>query len=258
MAALVPPDSIGVAVNHFREDGISTRASLARPRDELRYPGEQGFARYILDLYSTYLSAGFRIPASAGSANGVVKIHFGYNRSYVYLGRRFSYTDWLAGQKAGRNFVTNGPMLFVNVNRVLPGSVLPGDAGEAHVEIDAVSAANLDRAEVLVDGAVARTIHSSASPWRIRASVTITVRDGSWLAVRCFEKNPVTVRLAHTSPFYFGKSPRRSAESLAHLRSWVEAEMDRLKGLPGDKLTSGQKDELLALCRKALDHYRAP
>src|SRR5581483_5943196 len=54
MAALLPPDSIGVAVNHFREDGISTRASLARPRDEKRYPGEQGFARYILDLYCYY------------------------------------------------------------------------------------------------------------------------------------------------------------------------------------------------------------
>ena len=33
MAALNPPDSIGVAVNHFLEDTVSTRASLSRPRD---------------------------------------------------------------------------------------------------------------------------------------------------------------------------------------------------------------------------------
>ena len=127
ISAVTPPDSIGVAVNHFREDGISTRASLARPRDENRYPGERGFAQYILDLYCHYLSAGFRIPASAGSANGVAKIALGYNRSYVYLGKQFSYETWLAGQRAGRNFVTNGPMLFVTVNGKRPGAVLPGE-----------------------------------------------------------------------------------------------------------------------------------
>lgn len=111
IVALSPPDSIGVAVNHFTEDAVSTRASLAKPRDDTKYSSPEGFARYIGDLYITYLSAGFRIPASAGSANGVSRNPLGYNRSYVYLGRQFDHSTWLGGQKAGRNFVTNGPML---------------------------------------------------------------------------------------------------------------------------------------------------
>jgi hypothetical protein len=255
MAALNPPDSIGVAVNHFREDGISTRASLSRPRDEDRYPGEFGFARYILDLYSTYLSAGLRIPASAGSANGVVKVPFGYNRSYVYLGKEFSPDGWLAGQKAGRNFVTNGPMLFVRVNEQLPGAVLPENTTQGRVQIEASSAFELDRVEVLVDGRVAQTLTPSQSPSQIAASVTVAVKAGSWLAVRCFEKNEITIRLAHTSPVYVGPTPRRSGESLAYLREWVKADMERIEGLPEDKLSVGQKRELLELCRKALAFY---
>src|SRR5712692_5185161 len=101
----------------------------------------------------------------------------GYNRSYVYLGKEFSYENWMAAQKAGRNFVTNGPMLLVTVNANLPGAVLARDVGQARVEIDAFSAADLDRAEILVDGVVART-----------------------------------------------------------LRGWVEAEMERVRAVPGNKL----------------------
>jgi hypothetical protein len=256
MAALDPPDSIGVAVNHFREDGVSTRASLSRPRDEARYPGEFGFAQYILDLYSTYLSAGFRIPASAGSANGVVKVPFAYNRSYVYLGKRFSHGEWLAGQKAGRNFVTNGPMLFATVNNQRPGAMLAEGETQAHIRIEALSAFELDRVEVLVDGQIAKTLTPSQDQSRILASVTVPVEAGSWLAVRCFEKNDTTIRLAHTSPFYVGNTPKRSAEALEYLQEWVKADIARIEGLSEDKLSPGQKRELLELCRKALAFYR--
>jgi hypothetical protein len=255
IAALIPPDSIGVAVNHFREDGVSTRASLARPRDESRYPGERGFARYILDLYSHYLSAGFRIPASAGSANGVAKNAIGYNRSYVYLGKKYSYDHWLAGQKAGRNFVTNGPMLLVRVNGELPGAVLPAGVRKARVDVNAMSAGHLERAEILVDGVVARTLQPSDPGSSIHATSTVSVEAGSWLVVRCFEKNDATVRFAQTSPVYFGESPRRSRESLAYLRDWVEAEMERIRAVPEAKLSAAQKEEFLALCRKALRFY---
>jgi hypothetical protein len=256
MAALNPPDSIGVAVNHFREDGISTRASLSRPRDENRYPGEAGFGKYILDLYSTYLSAGFRIPASAGSANGVVKVPFGYNRSYVYLGKQFSHQDWLAGQKAGRNFVTNGPMLFVTVDEQMPGVMLSENETQARVRVEASSAFELDRVEVLVDGQVAETLIPSGDHSRLTASVSVSVSRGSWLAVRCFEKSDVTIRLAHTSPFYVGKSARRSEESLEYLREWVKADMARIEGVSDDKLSPAQKKELLELSRKALAFYQ--
>lgn len=256
MAALNPPDSIGVAANHFQEDTVATRASLARPRDEAKYGGPRGFARYMFDLYATYLSAGFRIAASAGSANGVSRNMLGYDRSYVYLGSKFSYAAWLAGQKAGRNFVTNGPMLFLRVNGRMPGSVLPANAGEVGVKLDCESRSALDRAEIIADGAIAATFRGGDGALHISASTKIASRPGGWIAARCFEENPVTVRFAHTSPVYFGPTARRSPEALAYLRDWVDADMRRLEQAPSRLLTEAQKRELLGLCRKARERYQ--
>ena len=126
MAALIRPDTIGIANNHFLEEGMLDSEAWGRPRNRDQYPGHRGFANYIFDLYYTYLSAGLRIPASAGSANGVLKNPIGYSRSYAFLGNSFTTEAWLAAQKAGRNFVTNGPMLFLNANGERPGAVLPG------------------------------------------------------------------------------------------------------------------------------------
>jgi TolB protein len=256
MAALNPPDSIGVAVNHFLEDTVSTRASLARPRDEVKYAGAAGFARYILDLYATYLSAGFRIAASAGSANGVARNVLGYNRSYVYLGPKFSYEAWLAGQKAGHNFVTNGPMMSFSVNGKMPGSILRDEPGEISVAIDCQSQDEMDRAEVIEDGEIVAVFRVSPGASRISATRKLNFQPGGRIAARCFERNPVTVRFAHSSPVYFGREARRSTAAMAYLRDWVDAEMRRLRQAPPDLLTAPQREELLELCRKARERYQ--
>jgi hypothetical protein len=253
VAALVPPDSVGVAVNHFLERGLLDNEAWGRPRDQQNYPGQRGFAAYIFDLYYHYLNSGLRVPASAGSANGVLMNPLGYNRSYVYLGRRFSYDDWLAGQKAGRNFVTNGPALFLKVNGRLAGAEFDR-GGEVSVELEAVAAAELEKAEVIVDGKVVETVTPGRDPTRIRASRRIQVRTGGWLAARCFEKCAFTVRFAHTSPVYFGRSPARTREALEYMRGWIDAEIERIRGLAS--LTEAQREELLGLCRQAREFYR--
>jgi len=79
---------------------------------------------------------------------------------------------------------------------------------------------------------------------------------GGWMAARCFEKNPETVRFAHSSPVYFGREARRSPAALAYLRDWVDAEMGRLRRAPADLLTAPQREELLELCRKARERYQ--
>lgn len=255
MAALNPPDTIGVAVNHFLEDTISTRASLARPRDETKYSGTEGFGRYILDLYATYLSAGFRIPASAGSANGVAKNALGYNRSYVYLGRKFSLESWLSGQKAGRNFVTNGPMLSFTANDQVPGSVLPEGNTPIRIRLECESRSPLQRAEVVVDGEVVATFTPEQGNTRLHGAGSVRVSSGGWMVARCFEREPRTLRFAHTSPIYVGPTARRSPHALAFLREWVDAEIQRVERLPVEALTPPQKAEVLNLCRKARRRY---
>jgi hypothetical protein len=255
VAALMPPDSIGVAVNQFLEEEMRASEAWGRPRDQKQYPGDGGWANYIFDLYYKYLSAGFRTPASAGSANGVLKNPLGYNRTYVYLDRGFSYERWWEGQKTGRNFVTNGPMLFLSVNGKMPGTIFPGSPSEVSVQLEAISAGRLTRVELIVDGAISQVFTARDDPSRISASAKAKVRPGGWLAARCFEENPVTVRFAHSSPVYFGEKPARSPEALEYLRSWIDDEMQRIQRLPSNAVTDAQRAELLALCRKARQAY---
>jgi hypothetical protein len=253
LAALSPPDTIGVAVNHFQEETVMTRASLSKPRDEGRYPGPLGFAQYVLDLYDTYLSAGHRIAASAGSANGVVRNAFGFNRSYVYLGNRFSIDAWVKGQKAGQNFVTNGPMLFVRANGRLPGTTFPDSVRQTEVEIEALSPRKLDRVEIVVDGTVAANLR--ADEGAIKAKRRVKVEPGSWMLVRCFEQNTSTLRFAQTSPFWFGSRPKRSPEALRFMRDWIDSDIQRLQSLPESRITLREREELLDISKRARRFY---
>jgi hypothetical protein len=241
IAALVPPDSFGVANNHFMEEGVMDNEAWGRPRDKAKYPGPHGFARYIFDLYSSYLNAGFRVPASAGSANGVLRNPVGYNRSYVNLGGRFSYDGWLAGQKAGKNFVTNGPMLFLDVS---------GD----RIKIEALSSGELESVELVVDGDVVQVFRPDRDRSRVLAETRVQVRQGSWLLARCLEKNDRTVRFAQTSPVYFGSTPNRTANAISFFCEWIDALVEHIGDLPA--LTPDQKEEWYRLCQKAREFYR--
>ena len=253
VAALSPPDTFGVAVNHFQEETVATRASLSKPRDESRYPGPLGFANYVLDLYSTYLAAGFRIPGSAGSANGVVRNAFGFNRSYVYLGNRFSSERWLESQKAGRNFVTNGPMLFATADGKFPGTTFADSVRETHVEIEALSPRRLDRVEIVIDGNIAAVVRGDGSAIKVKRR--LNVEPGSWMVVRCFEENAFSLRFAQASPFWFGRRSKRSAEALRFMRDWVDADIKRLESLPDGRITASQRAELLDVSRRAKQFY---
>jgi hypothetical protein len=203
-----------------------------------------------------YLSAGLRIPASAGSANGVLRSPLGYSRSYVHLGKRFSAQAWLEGQKAGRNFVTNGPMLFFAVNGQMPGAVLPASTRHAAVEVTALSRDELERVEILAGGKVVRTLKPGPGNSELKASFRIPVSGGDWIAARCFERNPQTVRFAHTSPVYVGPSPRRDPEALARIEEWINAYAAVLRAMPGEALTESQRAHWLDLCRQAREAWR--
>ena len=256
VAALIRPDTIGVANNHFLEEGLLDSEAWGRPRDRGKYPGQRGFANYIFDLYYTWLSAGLRIPASAGSANGVLKNPLGYSRSYVFLGKSFTPETWLAGQKAGRNFVTNGPMLFLTVEGKHPGSVLPAAVRGVKIDVTAKSRASLEKIEIVVNSEIVQTFGPGQKASEITATRKISVSKGDWIAARCFEANSATVRFAHTSPVYVGDVPRRDPKALTRLREWIDAYMEQIRMLPPDSMSGEQKEDWLLLCRKARDSYR--
>jgi len=213
--ALGRVDTMGIACNHFNRAGLLNSEAWGRRRNRGKYPGPLGFARNVFDLYYRYLNLGYTIAASAGSASGVLANPLGYNRVYVQLAR-FSYEGWFKALRRGRNFVTNGPMLFATVNGQPIGTRFRADRGErfeAAVELEALGRDPLEKAQIVVGGEVVATFKPKAGkPRRIAARHTLRIDRSTWLAVRVFE--PVRrsiVRFAHTSPWYIiigGERPR--------------------------------------------------
>ncbi|HUT34139.1 MAG TPA: CehA/McbA family metallohydrolase [Planctomycetota bacterium] len=227
--ALGRVDTIGIACNHFHRAGLLEGEAWGRPRDRARYPaGPLGFALNVLDLYYRYLNLGYQIPASAGSASGVLANPLGYNRAYVQLDR-FAYDAWFEGLRQGRNFVTNGPMLFAKVNGKLAGArfeVAQGAKFEGALELEVLGRDPLEKAEVVVGGEVVATFRPAPDePRRIAARHTLSLERSTWIGVRAFEPvRGAVIRFAHTSPFYVtvgGEKPRDREAAQFYVR-WLD------------------------------------
>ncbi len=122
---------------------------------------EWGWLNYGFEMYYALLNCGFRLAPTAGTASGVHPVPLGYSRVYVHTGEPFEPRQWLQGLKAGRSFVTTGPMLFATVNGKLPGETF--EVGErppqtVDVAIESISDRPIERIEILVNGSVAKKI----------------------------------------------------------------------------------------------------
>jgi hypothetical protein len=80
----------------------------------------------------------------------------------------------------------------------------------------------------------------------------VKIADGGWFAARCFEIDGGRIRIAHTSPVYVGETPRRSPAALAMMREWIDEYIGQMQQLPA----SAERDEWIALCRRAKDWYQ--
>lgn len=259
-------DSIGVCHNHFNRRSLMENEAWGRPRDREQYPGPLGFCHYTMDLYYRYLNLGWNIPASAGSASGVLTNPVGYCRTYVQadgFDKDGGYEKWFEAFRAGRNFVTNGPMLFVTVNGRPIGTdfdVKKGQRFEATVSFQAMSRAPLDRLEIVVGGNVISTYRPKTDePGLIEGETTLPIERSTWLAVRAFEKHKPTPRFAHTSPFYFtvGGEKRRDPAAARFFADWIDELIALAKKERGQFRSEENFNEVVEIYRKAGSQYRA-
>ncbi len=190
--AIEPADSMEILCNQLTEYGIEASEAWGRPREH-SFAGREGWLNYILSLYYRYLNLGFHLPASAGTASGVLPNPIGFNRVYVKFSGPFSVEKWFRALREGPSFVTNGPMLFLQVK---PQGKLMAASVEAR------SPEPLDRIEIVANGEVIdwRPIPPETSDFQ--AEFTLDPQKYSWIAARCFSREGETLRLAHTSPVY--------------------------------------------------------
>jgi hypothetical protein len=194
-------DLAGLVYNSFSPYGVEPTT------DEPEYDTPARLPYWAMEIYYKLLNCGFRLPASAGTASGVKPMPLGYNRVYVHLGEPFGYDAWFRALKAGRNFATNGPMLFFTVDGHEPGDTiqLPAGAGERKqrkIHAEASSQDELEKLEVLWKGTVIKTVAAPPGSHQLAMDFEAEANQTGWFAARAFESPTETVRFAHTSPVY--------------------------------------------------------
>jgi hypothetical protein len=174
----------------------------------------------------------------------------GYDRVYVQVDGDLTYAKWWNGLKAGRVFVSNGPLLRCRANGELPGHVFKASQAEAlSLRLDAKldSRDAMSALEIIQNGHVVRTV--PLSEWKKTGSLgTVTFQESGWFLVRTIADVPGTFRFASTGPFYVeaAESRRVSRGSAQFFLEWVRERMAQIK-----LDDPGQQEEVLKYQRQA-------
>lgn len=242
-------DSVGLANNHQQREGMLDNEAWGKPRDRAKYPPPHGNGHWSQEIYYHILNAGFRLPPSAGSASGVLPNPLGYNRVYVQVDGGLTWEKWWDGLRAGRVFVSNGPLLRCRANGRLPGEVFRGEHGGLEVDLEARLSSRdpVSHLEIIHNGVVARRV-----PFRSDAAVQdlgrLRLAESGWFLVRAIADVPQTFRFASTGPFYVevkDRPNRSSPAAAAFFLDWTRQRIAQI-ALPDPQ----QQREVLQVYRE--------
>ena len=196
-----------------------------------------GFSDHLATAQVWYrlLNTGFRIPAGAGtdamtnfaSLRGPV----GLARVFVRSGPTLDYRRWLRALKAGRTFVSNGPLLSFTLNGRDPGGeiTLPAGVHRVTARVSLRSGVPVERLEIVANGVVLTTIPLAGDGMRADAEIPIPVTRSGWVTLRAWssKSHPLVLEpypFATTSPVYLtvGGQPIRSPDDAAYFVRWIE------------------------------------
>ena len=175
---------------------VRRNMSLNIPLNKIDFAEIAEFGEIDADVYYEFLNLGFRLTATAGS-DVPWGPSIGSARMYAYTGRGFDADEWFAAVKAGRTFVTTGPMMDLTVNGERPGAELTVKAGDV-LKI-AASAEGLvagpEYLEIVEQGDVVGSARRSGKALRVQKELRVT--HSTWIAARCSGglTSPVYVRV---------------------------------------------------------------
>ena len=160
-----------------------------------------------VELWYPLLNLGYRMVPAAGSDYPYIDLP-GTVRSYVAVEGAFTPEKWFEALRAGRTFVTNGPLLELEVNGRGMGSSLTVERG-TKVRVRAEASIHPDwdrlaRLELVIHGEVVAASSSEAGSDRLVLEHSLEAEESLWLAVRArgtFEEGWNMVA-AHSAPVY--------------------------------------------------------
>jgi hypothetical protein len=230
--------------------------------DVMSYPGN---TVETCKLWYGLLNCGLRLAATAGTdtfmnfaSSGTMSNPPAGDRVFVRVDGAFTADAWCAGVRAGRTFVTNGPMITLSVDGHAIGAEITASPGDVlRVEASVRSHVPIDRLQLIVDGVVGPIAGPGA-----RISYDLVVDRSCWIAARASGPTHDLVldrdgAFAHTSPIYVTVPDRPLAhrDDATYFINWIERLIivtETKARFPSER----ERDDVIALFRKGQEYYR--
>ncbi|MCZ6671878.1 MAG: CehA/McbA family metallohydrolase [Verrucomicrobia bacterium] len=201
-----------------------------------------------VELWYRLLNSGLNVSAAAGTdcfLNRIASYPPGWGRAYVKIPDGLSYSAWVNGQRDGRAFVTNGPMVFLEVEGTgLSNTVhLAGDRAVA-IKAEARSHFPMESADLIFNGESIRKLKITEDGKLASFDGKLLIETSGWLALRVAGPGgPYIIRnelYAHTNPVFIDMKdkPLNSPEDAAYFIKWIdrlEADFEKRKQYPNEK-----------------------
>jgi hypothetical protein len=223
--------------------------------------------------YYRYLNCGYRLPLVGGTDKMSSAVPVGLYRTYARLGEdeEFSYDAWCRAVRAGRTFLSGGPLLTLAVDGRQPGDTLSMKGpGTVSVRATAGGIFPLRKLELVCNGEVVAVVDAHGGR-QAQIEQELAIPGNAWIACRAFGADYHLDEwgrrvFAHTSPVYIacgGDWTMADPAGLAYLRTLVEGARDYVRHTAVrrlDQLTThhhGQPDHLNWLERPFGEALRA-
>jgi hypothetical protein len=182
-------------------------------------------------IWYRLLNLGFRLPAGAGTdamANyASLRGPIGLVRVFLETGGERTPRSLVNALKSGRTFVSNGPLLGLEVDGKRPGDTIAGTAAARPVRVSMRAPFAVDRLELVQNGRVVKafrlTGERTAFDWR----GDVKLAPAGWVVLRAYNEkaHPWVLDLypyATTSPVYFEGPPPPAPEDAAYFLAWMD------------------------------------
>ena len=219
-------------------------------------------------LYAVW-NNGLRVTA-VGGEDSISNLHrsklVGSVRTYVHSGARgLDMHAWLDGMRAGRAFVTTGPLVELTVNGMRPGDTvaLPRGGGSVDVQAHVRSIVPLQKVTLYFNGRPVGELPLTADRRSLDAHRTLQVAGSGWYHLRAegaaADRFPLdaSYALAFTNPVWVtvDNQPVRDRASAEYALRWLDT-LQRLAGAWPDWRSQKEKDHVFAQIDEARVVYR--
>ncbi|MAM84803.1 MAG: CehA/McbA family metallohydrolase [Acidobacteriota bacterium] len=212
--------------------GLMVDAAL-KTTDAVEWSGA-GLAGFF-PLYALW-NNGLRVTA-VGGEDSISNLHasklVGSVRTYVYTGALgLSMDAWFEGVRAGRAFVSTGPLVEFSVDGAIPGETvsLPPGGGAVELRAHVRSITPIDRLLLVWNGSVVEEVPLLSDRHNAELAHTLSVTDPGWYHLRVEgrpdERFPLDAGFAQafTNPIWItvGDRPVRSRASAEYSLRWID------------------------------------